>query len=252
MTRRQKIAAGAATAVVLVGGAGTAAMATAGHGGPFGSGSPIGVDMMDSAGPAARTHGGGMRSQMSGMDAGDMGAGSMGAGRTGVMGSHGSMAGVRVDSEFSYLTQMIPHHQEAITAAKQLQAGTNRRETKAFAAGIIKTQTAQVDQMKRELAGWYPGRSTSVTYTPMMRDLTQLSGDALDRAFLEDMIPHHGMAVMTSQQLLGRDLSKHAEARQLARTIRDGQIAEIQKMGGWLQSWFGENPMDAMMGGRHN
>jgi uncharacterized protein (DUF305 family) len=248
MTRRQKVAAGAATAVVLVGGAGTAAMATAGHGGPFGSGSRMGADMMDSASPAAKMHGGGMGSRMPGR----MAAGDMGAGRTGVMGSHSGMAGMRVDSEFSYLTQMIPHHQEAITAAKQLQARSNRREMKAFAADIIATQTAQVDQMKRELANWYPGRSTSVTYTPMMRDLTQLSGDALDRVFLEDMIPHHGMAVMTSQQLLVRDLSRHAEARQLARTIRDGQLAEIQKMGGWLQSWFGENPMNAMMGGRHN
>ncbi|MBI2705799.1 MAG: DUF305 domain-containing protein, partial [Actinobacteria bacterium] len=75
---------------------------------------------------------------------------------------------------------------------------------------------------------------------PMMRDLTQLSGDALDKAFLEDMIPHHGVAVMMSQQLLGKGLAQHDEATQLATSIGDGQRAEIMKMMGWIGSWFGE------------
>ena len=75
----------------------------------------------------------------------------------------------------------------------------------------------------------------------MMRDLSELSGDALDRAFLQDMIPHHAMAVMMSQQLLGRDLTRHSEVTQLATAIRDGQHAEIMDMRGWLGSWFGES-----------
>ena len=37
----------------------------------------------------------------------------------------------------------------------------------------------------------------------MMRDLSGLSGDRLDRTFLEDMIGHHMAAVTMSQRLLG-------------------------------------------------
>lgn len=217
MARRSKILAGAAAAVALTVGAGTA-VAIGGDGAPFSGGHSAGVGMMGS-----------------GMSGGAMGSDMMGSGQM------GSMASVRVDSEFGYLTEMIPHHEEAIAAAQQLLAGSDRPEMKAFATSIIQTQSAQVDQMKAELARWYPGRDTTADYTPMMRDLTQLSGDALDRAFLEDMIPHHGMAVMMSQQLLSQSLAQHDEVTQLATTIRDGQHAEIATMMEWLGSWFGES-----------
>ena len=147
--------------------------------------------------------------------------------------------GMQVASEFDYLTRMIPHHDEAIATASLLQRGTNRQEMRAFAASIIETQTAEVNQMKAWLATWYPGRDTSVTYEPMMRDLAGLGGDALDQAFLDDMIPHHMMAVMMSQQLLMANLARHGEVVPFAGHIRDVQHREIQTMAAWLRGWFG-------------
>jgi uncharacterized protein (DUF305 family) len=82
----------------------------------------------------------------------------------------------------------------------------------------------------------------------MMRDLTGLRGDALDKAFLDDMIPHHMAAVMMSQQLLTGNLAEHPEVEPFARTIRDTQRAEIMQMHGWLADWFGESGMGSMMG----
>jgi uncharacterized protein (DUF305 family) len=181
-----------------------------------------------------------------GAGAGMMGNGPMGPGAMGdgpmsgaVMGPMSGMHGSHVDSEFAYLTQMIPHHEEAVAAAEELLARSDRPEMKEFARSIIATQTAQIDEMKADLARWYPGRDTTADYTPMMRDLSQLAGDELDKAFLQDMIPHHGMAVMMSQQLLARDLAEHQEVTDLATTIRDEQRAEITTMMHWLQSWFG-------------
>jgi uncharacterized protein (DUF305 family) len=150
--------------------------------------------------------------------------------------------------EFGYLTMMIPHHEEAIAAARVLQSGTERPEMRAFAQTIIDTQTREVDRMRAWLAAWYPGRDTTVAYQPMMRDLTGLRGDALDRAFLDDMIPHHMAAVMMSQRLLAGDLAEHSELEPFARTIRDTQRAEIMQMHGWLADWFGESGMGSMMG----
>ena len=149
------------------------------------------------------------------------------------------MHGSHVDSEFSYLTRMIPHHAEAVAAARELLARSDRPEMKDFARSIIETQSAQIDEMKADLARWYPGRDTSADYTPMMRDLSQLAGDELDQAFLEDMIPHHRMAVMMSQQLLAGGLAEHPEVTDLATTIRDDQRAEITMMMDWLRTWFG-------------
>ena len=159
------------------------------------------------------------------------------------------MPGMPLKSEFDYLTEMIPHHEEAIATATVLQQGTQRPEMRSFARSIIETQTAEVQQMKRLLAARYPGRDTHADYAPMMRDLIGLRGDALDRAFLEDMIPHHMMAVMMSQRLLMAGLAGNDEIIPFAMNIRDVQHNEIGMMTGWLKAWFGAAPRShGMMG----
>ena len=156
-------------------------------------------------------------------------------GPSGQMETMGGGMTVTVASEFDYLTRMIPHHQEAIVTAGLLERGTQRADLRAFAASIVRTQSAEVAQMNAWLATWYPARDTRVDYRPMMRDLTGLTGDALDKVFLEDMIPHHMMAVMMSQQLIMRNLAAHAAVGPFAANIRDTQRAEIQMMTAWLR-----------------
>lgn len=159
-------------------------------------------------------------------------------------GGHGRPAGPRhrmhgaaVTTEFGYLTETVAHHEEAVAAATELQR-SERPTMRAFGRSIVTSQTAQIVQMKTWLAEWYPGRSTDVDYQPMMRDLTGLSGDRLDRVFLEDMIPHHMMAVMMSQQLLAQGVADHDEVNALASSIRDEQHAEIFWMQRRLEAWF--------------
>jgi uncharacterized protein (DUF305 family) len=150
----------------------------------------------------------------------------------------GAMHRVGVRGEFSYLTHMIAHHEEAVAAAAEL-ARSERPRMRAFGRRIVETQSAQIEQMQAWLEDWYPGRSTQVDYEPMMRDLSGLDGDRLDRVFLEDMIGHHMMAVMTSQQLLMRDVATHPEVERLAEQIRDEQHDEIVLMRRWLNLWGG-------------
>lgn len=177
---------------------------------------------------------------------GMMGGHGMG-GAMGASGHMGSMAMAEVESEFDYLANMIPHHEEAIVAARALLQGTERPELKAFAQSIIDVQSAELAQMRSWLATWYPGKDATVAYEPMMRDLARLSGDELDRAFLEDMIPHHMAAVMMSQQLLSQDLAEHDAVVPFAEGIRDAQHAEILQMATWLRDRFGVSPMGAGM-----
>jgi uncharacterized protein (DUF305 family) len=142
---------------------------------------------------------------------------------------HGGSAG----GGLGYLPEMVAHHREAVAAAEQLRRSDQPR-LRRFAESVIATQSAQMDQMERWLADWYPGRSTHATYRPMMRDLTGLSGHRLDRVFLQDMIRHHMAAVMMSQRLLARGLAEHPQVAALARSIRDEQHAEILRMSRWL------------------
>ncbi|MEV1174665.1 DUF305 domain-containing protein, partial [Nonomuraea sp. NPDC049784] len=97
-----------------------------------------------------------------------------------------SMHGVNVSDEAYYLTHMVDH-QEAVAAAKQLQR-SGRAQMRALGASIVSTQRAEIATMNKWLATWYRGYSPAIDYRPMMRDLSKLSGDALDETFLRDMI----------------------------------------------------------------
>lgn len=174
-------------------------------------------------------------------DPGGPGRGSMmdGSGRFmagGLM--HGAGMHVAVRSEAQFLVEMVAHHEEAIDAAAEL-ARSDRPEMRELGRSIVEGQTAEVEQMEAWLAEWYPDRSTSADYEPMMRDLEDLTGDELDRVFLEDMIGHHMAAVMMSQQLVVRDLADHPDVEDLARSISTSQHAEILTMRAWLWEWFG-------------
>lgn len=55
--------------------------------------------------------------------------------------------------------------------------------------------------------------------------------------FLQDMIDHHMMAVMTAELCVEKAV--HKELRALCRDIIAAQSAEIEQMQGWLQEWYG-------------
>jgi len=140
-----------------------------------------------------------------------------------------------VTSEPEFLAEMVGHHREAVVAAGALDR-SDRADMRAFGEAIVRTQSAQIDQMEAWLHNWYP-EQPAADDRPMMRDLSGLSGDDLDRAFLRDMISHHMTAVMMSQHLLWSG-AVHDDLAQLARSIRDGQHTEIIRMQRWLSEWF--------------
>jgi uncharacterized protein (DUF305 family) len=175
---------------------------------------------------------------MGGYSGGHMGGpgGHMG-GPGGHMGGFGAGHHVLAASEQEYLAEMVAHHEEAIDMAGELRR-SDRATMRDFGQQIIESQSAQVTQMRAWLAEWYPDEPTDVDYEPMMRDLSGLSGDRLDRTFLEDMIGHHMAAVMMSQHLLASRLVEHDQVADLADDIRDEQHAEIFRMRTWLRDWF--------------
>ncbi|QDZ39331.1 DUF305 domain-containing protein [Euhalothece natronophila Z-M001] len=151
-----------------------------------------------------------------------------------------------VESELDYLVHMIPHHEEAIEAAKILRDRTERPEMQAFAEEIIETQTAEIEQIESWLEQWHPERDRATEYEPMMRDLSDLEGDELDQVFLEDMIIHHMGAVMQSRMLLQQELVENEPVGELAQDIAQAQRDEIHQMQSWLQDWFDVDSHEVM------
>jgi len=138
---------------------------------------------------------------------------------------HGAMM---VSSEREFVTGMIPHHQEAVDTAKEVLArGGSTTEVRTLATEIITAQENEIAMLKEWHLAWY-GEAYTVgdSYKPMMRDLSQLSGVALDKRFLEDMIPHHMGAIMMAQSV--RPYIMHQEITDMADAIMTTQSAEIE------------------------
>ncbi|NJO82044.1 MAG: DUF305 domain-containing protein [Blastochloris sp.] len=71
-----------------------------------------------------------------------------------------------------------------------------------------------------------------------------------DLRFLDQMIPHHQMAVHSAQMMIAN--SERPELRDLAQRIISAQQSEIDQMLEWRSAWFPDAPtapMMTMMGG---
>jgi len=153
-----------------------------------------------------------------------------------------------------FIEQMIPHHEDAITMAQLAETKANTPEVKQLATNIIGSQGKEIDQMKSWYKQWFgrdlPTGKNVMTQHGMMggsqsmhmgmmgneTDSTRLENAVdFDKAFVEDMIPHHQMAVMMASML--KNGSSRPEMRKLADDIITAQTSEIDQMRGWLTQW---------------
>lgn len=72
----------------------------------------------------------------------------------------------------------------------------------------------------------------------MMMGLSGKTGDALDKAFLDEMIIHHQGALEMAQTLLAG--TKRPELIKLGNDIISAQTKEIEMMKDWNKTWFNQ------------
>jgi uncharacterized protein (DUF305 family) len=149
---------------------------------------------------------------------------------------HGSMnMNALFDAQF--IDSMVMHHQGAIDMAKQAQAEAQRPEIKNMAEDIIRTQQAEIDQMKQWRTAWYPDLKDT---GGMMMDMgtmmiDQDSSIPFDIRFINAMIPHHEGAVAMAKA--AQQKAEHTEIKTLADNIIKAQQREIDQMKQWLAAW---------------
>ena len=79
------------------------------------------------------------------------------------------------------------------------------------------------------------------------QSLDALNGEEFEKAFLQQMIMHHAMAVMMAQPI--PEKAVHDELKATGQSIISSQTAEIEQMRGWLKDWYGiDAPMPMMDG----
>ena len=163
-----------------------------------------------------------------------------------------------------FIVMMIPHHQGAIAMSELALTRARRPEIKALAQRIIASQSREITQMRQWYRQWYGsdvpswGIGTGAGYgmgmgMGMGRGMGMGMGwwmpgfgtslDALrsapdfDRAFIEQMIPHHRMGVMMASH--AQWITQHPELRQLEAAMVRVQSQEIAQMAQWYQRWYG-------------
>jgi len=163
----------------------------------------------------------------------------------------------RLAADQHFIVMMIPHHDGAIAMAELALTRAKRPQIKALAQQIKASQTAENAQMRRWYRQWYgtdvppwhagamemgmaPGMGAGMGWgMPGMAtsfDALKTAPD-FDRAFIEQMIPHHRMGVMMASHAQWH--TQHLELRQLEAAMVRGQSQEIEQMAQWYRQWYG-------------
>ena len=155
-------------------------------------------------------------------------------------------------SEVDFLKGMIPHHEMAVRMAQIESRYGSDPQVVGLARRIISEQTPEIHRMQSWLYSGFGIRNFRPQMTAddmkMLGDLGALRGNALDRAFLTDMIMHHQDAIDGNGMMPGAraelGTAIHPSLRQLCANIVTSQSAEIKEM----QSLLGP-PGGGVMGG---
>jgi uncharacterized protein (DUF305 family) len=160
------------------------------------------------------------------------------------------MAAQTMDQNF--IVMMIPHHDGAIAMADLALTRAQRPEIKALAGSIKASQTEENAQMRTWYRQWFGGDVPSWTTGGAMgmggmgmgggmgtgTSLAALKNAAdFDRAFIEQMIPHHQMGVMMAS--MAQTNSQHPQLRAMQQAMVKAQSREIEQMSQWYRNWYG-------------
>ncbi len=150
-------------------------------------------------------------------------------------------------SDERFVDAMAPHHQGAVEMADVALENAEHPEIRQLAGDIVSGQQAEIEQMraiKERLSG---SSEVPMEMSPeememmgMMEDPGQLADeDPFDRAFIDEMTPHHESAIQMAR--VAQESTNDPEIRELASGIVEAQEAEIEQMTAWREEWYPES-----------
>lgn len=150
------------------------------------------------------------------------------------------------DLDRHFIEQMIPHHEDAVLMAELALTKADHEELKALAENIKREQSREIEEMRSWYKAWY-GIDVPESVVEMggmgqgmMGDGTDLesleNAKLFDKEFIEQMIPHHQMALMMVSMMLRG--TQHEEMKKLAQDIISTQTEEINQMSAWYNEWY--------------
>lgn len=156
----------------------------------------------------------------------------------------------RSQADVDFMQGMIMHHGQAVEMTALIPSHTENKEIHALGAKISRSQSDEMQFMKRWLAArgeatsmampGMPGMDMSGNAMPsmpgmltqaQMQDLRRAKGAAFDRLFLTGMMQHHNGALIMVKQLFDTPgAGQDAELFDFATDVDNSQRAEIKIM----------------------
>lgn len=155
------------------------------------------------------------------------------------MTAHGMHDSDPAYSEQAFLSGMIAHHEGAVAMSEALLRVPEKRQdpqVATWAREIIQTQKSEIEEMKGWLKG--VGGLDQKAYDQMHREMQAMMHMYTSKdpnvQFVQQMLPHHGMAVIMTVPVLVH--SQHAALLNLAQTIIVSQAKEMHAFRTWLNA----------------
>jgi uncharacterized protein (DUF305 family) len=154
------------------------------------------------------------------------------------IGSPAAASAPRSKAERAFLVDMVGHHSMAVAMAEMAKEKATHQELKDMADDIIRTQTDEMERMRRWLKRWY-GREVGeheMGHDDEMEMLEEATGAEFEVRFMSMMMVHHTQAVERARAV--RRYPLHGKVRQLTRDIIRAQRREIAQLQEWLVAWY--------------
>lgn len=148
-------------------------------------------------------------------------------------------------SDERFIDAMVPHHEGAVEMARIAAKKAEHPEIEHLAEKIISDQKAEINELesiKREEYGTskvpeHMSMGQTKGMGMMMNPRSLADKDPFDKAFIDNMIPHHLSAVEMAR--VAHDDTNNPEIRDLATGIVSAQQREISQMKQWREQWYG-------------
>jgi uncharacterized protein (DUF305 family) len=173
--------------------------------------------------------------EMPGMKGMDSGSGGMASGMLMKNGKY---------SDERFIDAMVPHHEGAVEMARVAVKNAEHPEIERLAEHIISNQEAEINELESIKESEY-GTSKVPRHMSMgqMKDMGMMMNPQsladkkpFDKAFIDNMIPHHQSAIEMAQ--VARDETDNPKIKELAAGIISAQKREISQMKQWRTQWY--------------
>jgi uncharacterized protein (DUF305 family) len=164
-------------------------------------------------------------------------------------------AEMSMDFDLHYIDMMIPHHESIIALAQVALPDLTDPRLQEITQEIIREQGTEIETLKEYREAWYGSAEPLPMDEAMMQMMIEMmpsmaamgsmeemamqmdppalvaafcSADNPDLAFIDLVIPHHEMAIASSQDAL--EMATHDELKVIAQQVIEDQQREIDEL----------------------